>query len=336
MSTMSSTHELAVTSPEIFAEKKVEPQTPEEALSDMSESRKGIESEENAVTSESEENELSVTSPGIFEETKAELKTHKGLLPVICESQEATKNEENTIGSQSEDDALIPKRRQRKRKLKDDIAENIITDDFLNVYYSLSPCMSKSMTVAISKQVKFTPLVVLRHNRKRISFDENAWESLNKYLHLIKCYLSNRVNGKKTKIVLDDSNIEVENVKMRGDQCVKFRDVTKHAEKITLHPCEFVKLIAVVPAINRYLKQLTQSLPMIHDYLINTIESNTHLLYGPVDNSIYNRLPQEVYLFRCMKAKMDKTYSGYEQCSSHDLYQEESHDFETTEALGTS
>lgn len=213
-------------------------------------------------------------------------------------------NKETEEESSGEEELLVPKIKvKRKRKLKDDPTLDTLTEEFLNLYYPISKCLSKQISIGISNADNCTPMVTLRQGTKKVKFCEKAWESFNKYLNLIECYLTNRVNGKKTNIVLDHSDIEVENIKMRGDQYVKFRDVTKHEEKITLSPDEFEMLVTVAPAINRYMKQLKLALPMIKDYLRDTLESVTPLLYGPVDVSIYNRLPQEVYVFRRMKAR---------------------------------
>jgi hypothetical protein len=48
--------------------------------------------------------------------------------------------------------------------------------------------------------------------------------------------------------------------------------VTKHDEKVLLSIDEFHMLVGVVPAINRYMKQLNIALPIVKDYLDDTIE----------------------------------------------------------------
>lgn len=240
-------------------------------------------------------------------------------------------NKEKEEETSEEEDLLMSRiKSKRKRKFKEDLALHNLTEDFLNVYYPISSCLSKNISIGISISDNCTPKVTLRQGTKKVKFSEKAWESFNKYLRLIECYLTNRVNGKKTNVVLDNSDIEVENIKMRGDQHVKFRDVTKHEEKITLSPDEFEMLVTVVPAVNRYMKQLTLSLPMIKDYLNETLESNSPLLYGPVDVSIYNRLPQEVFVFRRMKAKRAKIeteeeeqYEEQAKCLSNCSYSQE-------------
>lgn len=239
------------------------------------------------------------------------------------EKKKESKEDETTTSTEAEE--FTPKGKSgRKRKFKEDLALHILTEEFLNVYYPISSCLSKSVSIGISKQENYTPLVSLRQSAKKVMFSEKAWESFNKYLHLIECYLTNRVYGKKTNVALDNSDIEVENIKIRGGQCVKFRCLTKYEEKVTLSRDEFETLVTVVPVINRYMKQLTFSLPMIKDYLESTIESDTPLIYGPVDASIYNRLPQEVFTFRRMKAKKYKVEKDEgEQCYSNCCYKHE-------------
>lgn len=224
-----------------------------------------------------------------------------------------------------EEELCMPKvKPKRKRKFQEERVLPMLYEEFLKVSYPISSCLSKHISIGISKPENCTPIVSLGHGIKKIQFCEKSWESFNKYLHLIGCYLSNRIIGKKTKIVLDNSNIEVENIKLRGDQLVKFRDVTKHDEKISLTPEEFEILIDTIPAINRYMSQLTLSLPMIKEYLSDTLESNAPLLYGPIDASIYNRLPHEVFVFRKVRAKKIKIENEEEKdCSENCSFKHE-------------
>ena len=112
-------------------------------------------------------------------------------------------------------------------------------------------------------------------------------------------YVKQNVCGKKTSICLLASDIEVENIKFRNNQCIRFRNLSKHDEKIVLNSDEFFTMINVTPAVNRYMQQLSFSTPIIKDYLVDSFEQpNAPLIYGPIDTSIYNRLPQEVKLYR--------------------------------------
>lgn len=246
-----------------------------------------------------------------------------------------SQNSETPLTNPGKTDANTQRRNSRKRKPKDDRPDYTIAEEFLKISYNISPCLNKSVFVAISEKGNCVPIVVLNQNTKKIVFNEKAWESFNKYLHLMECYLKNQVNGKKTCIGLDDSDIEVENIKFRGEQNIKFRDLTKHDEKLILSPDEFEMLVSVVPAINRYIQQLTLALPMIRDYLNGTMESDTPLLYGPVDTSIYNRLPQEVFVFRCMQSKKSKVTSEEDMCNSKSCVKEENQYLANTEDLST-
>ncbi|WP_221935853.1 hypothetical protein, partial [Klebsiella pneumoniae] len=73
--------------------------------------------------------------------------------------------------------------------------------------------------------------------------------------------------------------------------------------------------------INRYMKQLKFCGPVIKDYLVDTIENqpNAPLIYGPIDTSIYNRIPQEVHLYR----KINDFSKYIHELDSSDLIQEE-------------
>lgn len=193
---------------------------------------------------------------------------------------------------------------KRKRKFEDKSPLYLLTEIFLRIFYPLSTCMTKNVVVGISKNFNFKPVVLLYSGTKSIVFDETSWESLNKYVHLIECYFLNNVYGKKTCINLTNSDIEVENSKIRGELLIKFRNISKHDVKILLSIDEFRMLSNIIPAVNRYIGQLTLSENMFRTYLIDTIEDheNSALLYGPLDTTIYNRLPQEVFLNRQMKS----------------------------------
>lgn len=183
---------------------------------------------------------------------------------------------------------------------EDDIVTNPITDVFLKIIYPLSVSLEKNIIVGVFKSLDFTPGILLNHNGKFVLFSERGWASFIKYMTLVQCYLINKVYGKKTSIRLTDSNIEIENVKIRSSQGIRFRDLTNYNSKVVLNDTEFTVMLAVTPAINRYLEQLTFSGPVIKDYLIDTTytQPNMQLIYGPIDTSIYNRLPQEVDLYR--------------------------------------
>lgn len=192
---------------------------------------------------------------------------------------------------------------KRKKRNEEDSSLHLLTEVFLRVIYPLSSCMSKNITIGLVKHLDFMPAVVLNSCGKMIMFTEAAWDSFNKHMQLIECYLENGVYGRKTGIRLLGSDVEVDNVKLRGVQYVRFRDLTKHDEKIQLTYDEFYMLVSVTHAVNRYMRQLIFSGPIIKDYLTDTIDKQpeVQLLYGPVDTSIYNRLPQEVYSYRRMK-----------------------------------
>lgn len=239
--------------------------------------------------------------------------TEQTLLSVKEEEIEDSKNiiqtqiEENLENNEKQ--KRISKSTKRKRNEiyeegdhDDVVLPNPITDVFLKIIYPLSVCMEKSIMVGVFKSFDFTPGILLNHNGKFVLFSERGWMSFNKHMSLVQCYLINKVYGKKTSIRLTDCNIEIENVKIRTSQGIRFRDVTNYTSKVVLDDKEFSVMLAVTSAINRYLDQLTFSGPVIKDYLIDTTykQPNMQLIYGPIDTSIYNRLPQEVDLYRTM------------------------------------
>src|SRR5436190_14946927 len=110
----------------------------------------------------------------------------------------------------------------------------------------------------------------------------------------------NTVHGKKTAVRFPDSDIEMDSIKLRGTQQIRLKDLTKHDSKIQLTQEEFLVLSASTEALTRYLRQLRFAVPIIKDYLNASmaVHPDTPLPVNPVDTSIYNRLPQEVHLWR--------------------------------------
>lgn len=194
--------------------------------------------------------------------------------------------------------------KRRKKVLKQESPIQFINETFLQAFYPLSPCLTKNVTAGITKSLGYQPFVSLNQGVKKITFIEDAWRSCARYITLVQCYMTNQLHGKKTKIQLDDSDIEIEVVKTRGKFFVRFRNTSSHEDKLSLSLEEFEVFSHIAPTINRYLKQLNISGPMIKEYLLNTIENNENapLVYGEVDSSIYNRLPHEVYLYKTMNS----------------------------------
>lgn len=222
-------------------------------------------------------------------------------------TEKGSENEEETDGNDDkkvklDDEGSSGKTLKRKRK-QEDIPLFKLTEVFLRSFYPLSSCMTKHVVAGIFKSKDYSPAILLMHGVKSVFLGESAWSSFNKYLHLIHCYFKSKVHGRKTAIIIENSDVEVENIKTRGEQCVRFRNISKYDDKVLLNGDEFEMLVGVVPAVTRYMKQLKLAEPMVQDYLFDSIEhlENTPLLCGPVDVSIYNRLPQEVYLYRHVK-----------------------------------
>lgn len=192
---------------------------------------------------------------------------------------------------------------KRKRKIEDDISLNILTDIFLRIMYPISKCMTKGITVGLVKDLGYTPNAILTHGSKTLFFSDGAWDSFIKHLHLIECYLEKNMFGKKTSIRLLECDIEIDILKYRGEQQIRFRDLTKHEDKIQLVREEFYVLSCAVPPITRYMKQLVFSSSVVKDYLVDAMESrpDAQILYAPIDTSIFNRIPCEVVMWRCIK-----------------------------------
>lgn len=270
---------------------------PEESLCEFLQTNPQT-SEHNNIESSVSASELGFTPSTAVEPKFTELKEEEELI----DSNNAKKVESNLITDNK------PPAKKRKRKEEEYAHLNILTDIFLRIFYPISACMSKNIVVGVSKETVLGPIVQLNHGMKRIIFNDLSWESFNKYIHLIECYILNDVHGKKTSLTLANSDIEVENTKVRGDYLIKIKNATKHDLKIMLTIDEFRMLTNTIPAINRYMEQLKLSEPMFKNYLIDILASDesSPLFYGPVDTSIHNRLPQEVFLYRQSKSSLAK------------------------------
>lgn len=197
---------------------------------------------------------------------------------------------------------IVKQKHKRKRSNEESyLLENII-DIFLRIIYPLSRCLKKYVIVGIDRIKECKPVVIITQSGKNIKISETAWISLDKRMQLIDCYFNNKIFGKKTSFTLIDSDIEIDNIILRGEQYVRIRDVTKHDVKVQLTYEEFSMLHSSSAAINNYINQLHIVESCCKDYLTNTIDSlpNAQILYSPLDTSIMNRLPQEVELYKRM------------------------------------
>lgn len=192
---------------------------------------------------------------------------------------------------------------KRKRKTEEDVPLKILTDIFLRILYPISRCMSKGIAMGLVKDLGYTPNAILNHGPKMLIFSENAWDSFVKHLHLIECYLAKNMFGKKTAIRLLDCDIEIDIIKYRGDQQIRFKDLSKHNNKIQLTREEFFLLSCASSPVTRYMKQLAFSSSVIKEYLVDAMEQHpdSQILHGPIDTSIFNRIPYEVEMWRSIK-----------------------------------
>lgn len=213
-------------------------------------------------------------------------------------------NEESNQGYQKEMSTNMSKTLiKRKKKEQDFLPFYMLSEIFLRIVYPLSEFANKHVTVGFCKFLDYTPGIIINHGGKQVTFVEDSWRSFGRSLSVIHCYLINKVYGKKTNIGIENCDLELSMVKVRGELFAQIRNLSSHDEKLLLNRNELEMLINTSPAIDRYIQQLEVCKTIIKDYLINTIENgeDTPLLYTPVDSLIYNRLPQEVYLFRTLK-----------------------------------
>lgn len=192
---------------------------------------------------------------------------------------------------------------KRKRKFEENISPDILTEVFLRIFYPISSCLSKSVSIGLMKSLDYSPTVILNHGSRMVLFSADAWESFLKHLHLIECYLTSSMCGRKTNIRLLDCDNEIDVVKHRGQLQVRIRDLTQHDNKVLLTREEFYILNFATSPITRYMRQLVFSSSVIKEYLVDTLEKqpDSTILYGPVDTSIFNRIPHEVEMWRKLR-----------------------------------
>lgn len=217
--------------------------------------------------------------------------------------------------------------KKRKRNENDDQNTDVLLDVFLRLMYPLSLNMDKTITVGVFKSLDFNPAVLINHcGKTSLLLSIDMWDKFTKHSSIIEAYLYNNLTGRKTAIGFDDSDLEIDNIRLRGTQFVRFRDLSKHNKKILLTLEEFQVLSNLTPIINRYMQQLVTFGPVIFDSLNTSINTNpvVPLIYGPIDQSIYNRLPQEVSFYRRTGFFFNKTRSDLSKSkiSPTKLYQE--------------
>lgn len=252
-----------------------------------------------------------LTKPGIDQEigeSEVQLKDEvstKSVQEPLPEINSDVNAKPSTSPATDTEDLLKTTRKLTKRKRVEE--ENTTLEDvisiFLRIIYPLSKCMRKHVVVGVHKEMDCKPVVMITQNDKTILVNETAWKCLYQRMQLVDCYLLNHVFGKRTTFGLLESNIEVENIMLRGEQLVRIKDATKYDLKIQLNYEEFSMLYSSASAINWYINQLNMLGSHIKDYLVSTMEThpNAQLIFNPTDSSIINRLPQEVLLYRRMR-----------------------------------
>lgn len=247
--------------------------------------------------------EVSVDATTLADEHKQTQKDElkRSLSKHLKFKEEEEEEEEDHTGSKK-----VVKRRKKCDEEKQPMT--ISTEVFLQIFYPLTKYMGKYVTVGLVKSMEYSPNVILNHGAKILTFNEHAWDSFTKHLHLIECYLANNLMGKKSNIRLLDCDIEIDIIKQRGEQQVRFKDLTKYEDKVLLTQEEFYKLSCVTPAVTRYLKQLVFSHSVLREYLLEAIDTqpDSQILHGPIDTSIFNRIPHEVEMWRLIKEYEEK------------------------------
>lgn len=180
---------------------------------------------------------------------------------------------------------------------------DILTGVYLRIFYPLTKCMAKNIIVGIFEALEYLPGVLINHYGKHILFNMDTWLHFINNINDFEKHLMEKVSGKKTRIRIKDSDIEVDNLKIYGKQYIRLRDFSQHDEKVLLTTDEFYMLNGVSHAVNRYLYQLSLNKSFIQQYLTDAFHNNPlrEPIYDSIDSSILNRLPQEVTSHRYVK-----------------------------------
>ncbi|WP_221935973.1 hypothetical protein, partial [Klebsiella pneumoniae] len=174
--------------------------------------------------------------------------------------------------------------------------------------YPLGENMDKTLTVGVFKSMDFKPALLLNHCAKTsITLTIQCWDTFTRYVPIIEACLNNNITGKKTSLGFYNSDIEVDNVRLRGSIYVRIRDLSKHNKSIHLSFEEFHVLASITPVITRYIHQLIAYSPLISEYLTDSVLKHavSPLIYEPI-HSIYNKLLQEVACYRVIEHLKNK------------------------------
>lgn len=198
-----------------------------------------------------------------------------------------------------DDNSTDVKRKRQGEQDEDNI--DVLTGIYLRNMYPLNKAMDRTVSVGLFESLDFQPAVLLNHSTKSsILFPIEAWDDLTQYIGIIYAFLQNNLSGKKTAINIQNSDIEVDSMRLKGNLFVRFRNLAKHQKKILLSPDEFYVLLSLAPAITRYIHQLVTYENLISNYLKEAllITPAPQLTYGELDATIYNKLPHEVVGYR--------------------------------------
>lgn len=180
---------------------------------------------------------------------------------------------------------------------------DVLSGIYLSIFYPLTKCMAKNIIVGVFEALGYLPGVLINHYGKHVLFTMDTWMHFINNVNDFEKHLLEKVSGKKTRIRIKDSDIEVDNLKIYGKQYIRLKDFSQHDEKVLLTTDEFYVLNGVSHAINRYLQQLSLNGSYVQKYLIDVIHNNPSVepVYDDIDSSILNRLPQEVTSHRYVK-----------------------------------
>lgn len=219
--------------------------------------------------------------------------------------------------NESDESNLKPLKRKREEDDDDEGTKDILTGVYLRTMYPLSKAIDKTVTVGLFQSLNFEPAVLLNHcTKSSLLLTIDVWDNFTKYCNIIHTFLENNLTGRKTSILLYDSDIEVDSIRLRGCQYVRFRNLSKHQKKILLSHDEFNVLSNLVPAISRYIHQLVTYGNLVSNYLKAALLNTPppQLIYGSLDASFYNKLPQEVECYR----RLDRISSTSQNFKTND------------------
>lgn len=202
-----------------------------------------------------------------------------------------------------------------KRDRDEEAAIDTVCGVFLRSVYPLDKQFIKSVTVGVFEILDCSPGVMINHFGKTVLFGDKSWGYFTECLDVLDSNLTNNQSGKKTRLMIPGSEIEIDNMKIYGKIYIRIRDGNQQEDKVLITKDEFYVLKALSSPVKRYLDQLKKCEDVVKEYLNRTLSNevfSSHIVFGDLDTYIVNRLPQEVQAYKSiMSSPWSIDYSAH-------------------------